>query len=177
MPIHFLRHVQGLALFHGVKISLKPPCRYHGMRIRTWADPGKQLATVPYQATALCVYSYPAQRAAVEAMGAGILRRLRNHGYSSPENDTWVYKVVADSSCRKNRYQPIRHAAAAGGRAPGHVWGQYIQLQHTPADPEEEASLAPLSRAGLGPEGRSRLLRYRGAGDETLRSPGFYVPS
>lgn len=88
-------------------------------------------------------------------VGAGILRRVGNHGYSSPENDTWVYKVVADSSCRKNRYQPIRHAAAAGGRAPGHVWGQYIQLQHTPADPEEEASLAPLSRAGLGPEGRS----------------------
>lgn len=69
----------------------------------------------------------------------------------------WVTCRVspADSSCRKNRYQPIRHAAAAGGRAPGHVWGQYIQLQHTPADPEEEASLAPLSRAGLGPEGRS----------------------
>lgn len=49
MPIHFLCHVQGLVLFHGVKISRKPPCRYHGMRIRTWADPGKQLATVPYQ--------------------------------------------------------------------------------------------------------------------------------
>ncbi|KAM6207443.1 glutamate-rich protein 1 [Sarcoramphus papa] len=81
--------------------------------------------------------------------GAELLRRLRNHGYSSPENDTWVYKVVADSSCRKNRYQLIRHTTATGGVAAGNVWDQYIQLQHTPANSKEETSLDPLSCVGM----------------------------
>ncbi|XP_030303515.1 glutamate-rich protein 1 isoform X2 [Calypte anna] len=78
--------------------------------------------------------------------------RLRNHGYNSPENDTWVYKVVTDSSCRKNHYQLIRHTAAPGSAAAGHVWDQYIQLQHTPTNSTEEASLDPLSSAGTRPE-------------------------
>ncbi|XP_071597897.1 glutamate-rich protein 1 isoform X4 [Heliangelus exortis] len=78
--------------------------------------------------------------------------RLRNHGSNSPENDTWVYKVVTDSSCRKNHYQLIRHTAAPGSAAAGHVWDQYIQLQHPPANSTEEASLDPLSSAGTRPE-------------------------
>lgn len=49
MAIHFLHNLQGLALFYRVKSSLKLPCRYHRMRMWTWADPGKQLATVTYQ--------------------------------------------------------------------------------------------------------------------------------
>ncbi|XP_075354148.1 glutamate-rich protein 1 isoform X1 [Mycteria americana] len=81
--------------------------------------------------------------------GAEILRRLRNHGYSSPENDTWVYKIVADSSCRKNSYQLIRHTAATGGVAAGNVWDRHIQLQHTPANSKEETSLDPLSCVGM----------------------------
>ncbi|XP_074905344.1 glutamate-rich protein 1 isoform X2 [Buteo buteo] len=81
--------------------------------------------------------------------GAELLQRLRNHGYSSPENDTWVYKVVADSSCRKNRCQFIRHTAATDGIAAGNVWDQYIQLQHTPANSKEEISLDLLSCLGM----------------------------
>ncbi|KAM6138225.1 glutamate-rich protein 1 [Phoenicopterus ruber ruber] len=89
--------------------------------------------------------------------GAEILRGLRNHGYSSPENDTWVYKIVADSGCRKNRYQLLRHPAAAGGIAAGDVWDQYIQLQHAPADSKEETSLDPLSCLGMRPK-KERLM-------------------
>ncbi|XP_059687751.1 glutamate-rich protein 1 [Gavia stellata] len=81
--------------------------------------------------------------------GAEILRRLRNHGYSSPENDTWVYKVVADSSCRKNCYQLLRHTAATDSVAVGNVWDQYIQLQHTPANSKDKTSLDPFSCVGM----------------------------
>ncbi|XP_055570118.1 glutamate-rich protein 1 [Falco cherrug] len=80
--------------------------------------------------------------------GSEILQRLRNHDCFSPENDTWVYKVVADSSCRKNRYQLVRHLAATGSGATGNVWDQYIQLQHTPAN-SKETSLDPSSCIGM----------------------------
>lgn len=49
MPIYLLHNLQGLALFPRVKSSLKLPCKYHRMRIQTWADPGKQMATVTYR--------------------------------------------------------------------------------------------------------------------------------
>ena len=48
VSIHFLHNLQGFALFHRVKSSLKLPCRYHRMGIWRWADPGKQLARVTY---------------------------------------------------------------------------------------------------------------------------------
>ncbi|XP_016152507.1 PREDICTED: glutamate-rich protein 1 [Ficedula albicollis] len=73
------------------------------------------------------------QEQSMMSPGAEILQRLRNHGYSSPENDTWVHKVAADPGCSKDGYQPVRHSAAAGGTAPGSVRDRHLQLQHTPA--------------------------------------------
>eukprot|EP00076_Gallus_gallus_P019813 XP_015140323.2 glutamate-rich protein 1 isoform X2 [Gallus gallus] len=54
-----------------------------------------------------------------------------------------------DSSCRKNSYQLIRRTAATGSLAPGHVWDQSLQLQHTPAGSTEETFRDPLSCAGM----------------------------
>ncbi|KAM9562672.1 glutamate-rich protein 1 isoform 3-T3 [Guaruba guarouba] len=84
--------------------------------------------------------------------GIEILQRLGNHAFSSPENDTWVYEVVADSSCRKTCYQFVRHSAATGSIATGNVWDQYIQLQYTPANSTEETSPDPLSCTGMRPK-------------------------
>ncbi|XP_015140322.2 glutamate-rich protein 1 isoform X1 [Gallus gallus] len=89
------------------------------------------------------------QEHSVMPPGTEIQQRLRNNGYPSAENDTWVYKVAADSSCRKNSYQLIRRTAATGSLAPGHVWDQSLQLQHTPAGSTEETFRDPLSCAGM----------------------------
>ncbi|XP_072188525.1 glutamate-rich protein 1 isoform X2 [Excalfactoria chinensis] len=89
------------------------------------------------------------QEHSVMPPGTEIQQRLRNNGYPSAENDTWVYKVAADSSCRKNSYQLIGRSAATGSLAPGRVWDQSLQLQHAPAGSTEETFHDPLSCAGM----------------------------
>ncbi|XP_042670959.1 glutamate-rich protein 1 isoform X2 [Centrocercus urophasianus] len=78
-----------------------------------------------------------------------VQQRLRNNGYPPAENDTWVYKVAADSSCRKDSYQLIGRTAATGSLAPGHTWDQPLQLQYTPAGSTEETFCDPLSCAEM----------------------------
>lgn len=56
-----------------------------------------------------------------------------------------------DSSCRKNSCQLIGHIAATDCLAPGHVWDQSLQLQHTPVGSTEETSRDPLSCVGTWP--------------------------
>ncbi|KYO37638.1 hypothetical protein Y1Q_0004746 [Alligator mississippiensis] len=65
------------------------------------------------------------------------------------EDHTWIYKIIADSSCGKNSYQHNRHIDATYSLAIGNVWDQCIWLQYTPADSREETLLDPLSCVGI----------------------------